>query len=38
MALDCPHAQGTYYSVPLPANEVEEMLWRVFAHLLAAAS
>jgi EAL domain-containing protein (putative c-di-GMP-specific phosphodiesterase class I) len=38
MRLDCPHAQGEYYSMAMPANEVEDMLWRVYAQVLAAAS
>jgi diguanylate cyclase (GGDEF)-like protein/PAS domain S-box-containing protein len=38
LALDCPHAQGEYYSGALPASEAEAMLSRVFAPPLAAAS
>ena len=38
LALECPHAQGTLFSEPLPAAEVEKLLWESGTRGLAAAS
>lgn len=38
LALDCPHAQGTLFSQPLPADEAEALLWRMSVDRLAKAS
>ena len=38
LALDCPHAQGTLFSQPLPADEAEALLWRKSVDRLAKAS
>ena len=38
LALHCPHAQGTLFSTPLPADEAEALLWRSSVRRLAAAS
>jgi EAL domain-containing protein (putative c-di-GMP-specific phosphodiesterase class I) len=38
LALECPHAQGSLFSDPLPGGEVEKLLWEAGTRGLAAAS
>jgi EAL domain-containing protein (putative c-di-GMP-specific phosphodiesterase class I) len=38
LALDCPHAQGSLFSQPLKAADVEQLLYRTSDRVLAEAS